>query len=196
MGQDVIIAGLGNPGNKYVGTRHNVGFLIMDELAKRFGFEMSLAKYNAQYIRDNRWNHKICYIKPNTYMNLSGEAIARFVTFYKIPFDRILIIHDDIDMSCGRLKIVTGSGAGGHNGIRSLIQCLGTKDFYRLKFGVGRPGQSDQSQHTPVEKFVLGAFTKREETVVESRFNAIESGVELFVRGEISAAMNMINAIK
>lgn len=191
-----IVAGLGNPGSKYDGTRHNVGFHMVDELARRFDFELSLNKWDAHYRRITRWNCKICFIKPQTYMNLSGKAVARFAQFYKIPVQRILVIHDDIDMGCGRLKLVFGGGPGGHNGIRSLTQSLGNKDFYRLKFGVGRPGQSGISEKMVVEKFVLAPFTNTEKNIVEDRIDAIEHGVELFVRGDVAAAMNLINAIK
>jgi len=193
---DFIIVGLGNPGREYDRTRHNIGFYMVDELARRFGFELSLNKWDALYSRINLWGHKICFVKPQTYMNLSGRAVSRLAGFYKIPSQRILVIHDDIDMGCGRLKLVSGGGAGGHNGIRSLIQSLGTRDFYRFKFGVGRPGQSDVSEKMAVDKFVLAPFTHREKSIVEDRVDSVERGVELFVQGDIAAAMNLINKIK
>ena len=193
---DFIIAGLGNPGRKYDGTRHNIGFYMVDQLARQFDFQLSLNKLDAHYRRVNLWDHKICFVKPQTYMNLSGRAVSRFARFYKISSHRILVIYDDIDMGCGRLKLVSGGGAGGHNGIRSLIQSLGTRDFYRLKFGVGRPGQSGISEKMAVDKFVLAPFTDKEKIIIEDRIESVERGVELFVQGDIAAAMNLINTIK
>ena len=191
-----LIVGLGNPGNRYIGTRHNVGFYLVDELAKRCHVELHSTRWESLYQRTNCLGGKVCFIKPQTYMNLSGQAVSRFAGFYKIPSQRILVIHDDIDMGCGRLKIVSGGGAGGHNGIRSLIQHLGTKDFFRLKFGVGRPGHSGVSARMPVEKYVLAPFARNEQQLVEERVDHIELGVEKLVRGETAAAMNCVNSVR
>ena len=191
-----IIVGLGNPGGGYDGTRHNVGFHIIAELARSLGIELSLSKWGADYCRVVCWGCRICFIKPMTYMNLSGEAVARFAGFYKIAVQNILVIQDDIDMGCGRLKLVAGGGAGGHNGIRSLIKCLGTREFHRLKLGVGRPGQLGVSEKMPVDRFVLSKFSTRERDVIDARTAVIEKGIELFVQGNVGAAMNLINSIK
>lgn len=191
-----IIVGLGNPGKKYEGTRHNVGFYIVDELARRFGADLSMQRWEAQYALTSQWNRKLCFVKPQTFMNLSGKSVSRFVQFYKTPVQRVLVIHDDIDMSCGRLKIVCGSGAGGHNGIRSLIKWLGSKEFCRVKFGIGRPVQRDGSIKMPVDKFVLSTFAEGERRLVDERINVIEQGVEMLVHDEISAAQNLINSVK
>ncbi len=191
-----IIAGLGNPGKKYYGTRHNVGFHIVDRLAEHFGFSVSGNKWDGLYHRTQVWGQPICFVKPQTFMNRSGQAVARFAGFYKTPMNRILIIHDDIDMHCGRLKLVTGGGSGGHNGIRSIISCLGTGDFHRLKFGVGRPQQLENGKGMGVEKYVLAPFSGPEKEIVNERFDPILEGIELLVQGDKASALNCINSMK
>ncbi len=195
-GTTYIIAGLGNPGKKYEGTRHNVGFHLVDEIASHFGFELSGSKWDARYCRVTLWGKTICFLKPQTYMNLSGKSVARFANFYKTPAHKIIIIHDDIDMGCGRLKLVPGGGSGGHNGIRSVIQCLGSKDFNRLKFGVGRPERLEGGNQMPVNKFVLAPFSKSERDVVQARFEIILKGLKYFVTGDKAAAIQNINSAK
>jgi len=129
-------------------------------------------------------------------MNLSGKAVARYVDFYKVQPGQIVVIHDDLDMAPGRIKLVAGGGTGGHNGIRSLVQCLGTQDFLRLKLGIGRPGNVSAYAGMPVEKYVLAPFAPDEKNLLEQRMDLIEKGLEYLVRDGISMAMNLLNAIK
>lgn len=191
-----LVVGLGNPGREYAATRHNAGFMVVDELARRFGVSFDHEKWQAHSAQLVLWGVRMCLLKPDTFMNLSGKAVARYVDFYKVPPGQILVVHDDLDMDPGRVKLVAGGGAGGHNGIRSLVQCLGTKDFLRLKLGIGRPGTLNLCSDMPVEKYVLAPFSPDEKKILEQRIDSIEKGLEYLVRDGIARAMNLLNSIK
>jgi len=191
-----LIAGLGNPGARYENTRHNVGFQIVDAIARKQKLSLDLTKWEADYCRVSLWGARVFLIKPQTFMNLSGKSVARFTDFFKISPDHILVIHDDIDMHSGRLKFVAGGGPGGHNGIRSLIQFLGTRDFFRLKYGIGRPGQDGIHAAIPVERFVLASFSDDELSLLNDRISVVMQGVEHFVVEGSQKAMNVLNVIK
>lgn len=191
-----LIVGLGNPGANYESTRHNVGFQVVDAIARSEKEYLELQKWEAQYCRAPLWGARLFFVKPQTFMNLSGKSVARFVDFFKINPSHILVIHDDIDMHPGRIKLVAGGGPGGHNGIRSLIQCLGTRDFFRLKYGVGRPGQNGVHADIPVERFVLAPFTGDEQILLEKRMASLIEGVRAFVTSGSQQAMNILNAVK
>ncbi len=194
--ESFLIAGLGNPGANYINTRHNVGFQVVDTLARSQGISLNLTKWEAQYCRASLWGARVFLMKPQTFMNLSGKSIARFADFFKINSSHILVIHDDIDMHSGRLKLVTGGGPGGHNGIRSLIQHLGTKNFFRLKYGIGRPGQNGIHPGIPVERFVLAPFSDDEQALLDERMSLLAEGLEDFVISGSQQAMNLLNAVK
>jgi len=191
-----LIAGLGNPGTKYENTRHNVGFRIVDAIARRQKISLDLGKWDAEYCRAHFWGARVFLVKPQTFMNLSGKSVSRFADFYRIRPDHILIIHDDIDMHSGRLKLVSGGGPGGHNGIRSLIQFLGARDFFRLKYGIGRPGQDGVHAKIPVERFVLASFSDEEQSLLDERISVLMEGVEYFIAEGSQKAMNVLNVIK
>jgi len=191
-----LVVGLGNPGSEYAATRHNAGFMVVDELARRFGASIDHEKWQAYSVQLTLWGSRICLLKPATFMNLSGRAVARYVDFYKVRSEQILVVHDDLDMAPGRLKLVAGGGAGGHNGIRSLVECLGTRDFLRLKLGIGRPGRLSLYSGMPVEKYVLAPFSPDERILLEQRMDNIEKGLEYLVRDGIAKAMNLLNTIK
>lgn len=193
---NLMIVGLGNPGSKYASTRHNVGFLVVDELARRWGTSLDTEKWQGRYCREKRWGIPVVMLKPLTFMNRSGQAVAEAVRFYKVDLADIIVIHDDIDMHPGRLKLVKGGGAGGHNGIRSLVQCLGCGDFYRLKIGIGRPGRNEVHPDIPVESYVLSDMTRDEEALLAGRVDDIESGLDLFVEKGPARAMSFLNSIK
>ena len=191
-----LIAGLGNPGSKYENTRHNVGFQVVDALARRFGSSLSAEKWDALHCRLTIAGKRIYLLKPQCFMNRSGSPVAHFADFFKIPKDRILIIHDDLDMHPGRLKLVATGGPGGHNGIRSIIQSLGSKDFHRLKIGIGRPGQNDIHADIPVERFVLASMSGPEQQILDTRMDDLLAGIECFVESGSQKAMNLLNSIK
>lgn len=194
--RDFIIVGLGNPGEQYCSTRHNIGFFVVDELARRWHSAVSLNKWNAQYVSLMIDKEKVHLVKPLTFMNLSGRAVAHFFRFYKTIPEHLLVIHDDIDMAPGRIKLVKGGGAGGHNGIKSIIETLGIKDFYRLKIGIGRPGNGIIHPEFPVDKYVLSNFTKEELECLQSRYNHLEEGIRQFLLGSPPQAMNLLNGLK
>jgi len=191
-----LIAGLGNPGSKYDDTRHNVGFQIVDALAGRYGDSLTADKWDALHCRITIAGKRIYILKPQSFMNRSGVPIARFAQFFKIVEDRILVIHDDLDMHPGRIKLAATGGAGGHNGIRSIIQSLGTKNFHRLKVGIGRPGQNGIHADIPVERFVLSPLSQDEQQLLDKRMDTVLDGVEDFVRSGSQKAMNGLNSIK
>jgi len=191
-----LIAGIGNPGSKYDDTRHNVGFQIVDAFARRHGASLTVDKWDALHCRINVSGKRIFLIKPQSFMNRSGVPIARFVQFFKIPEDHLLVIHDDLDMNPGRIKLVATGGTGGHNGIRSIIQCLGTKDFNRLKIGIGRPGQNNIHSDIPVERFVLSSLSGDEQKLLDNRIDLVLDGVEDFIASGCQKAMNALNSLK
>lgn len=197
MGEDTfILVGLGNPGERYSGTRHNIGFMIVDEFARQYDCPVNLEKWEALSARISLFDRKVCFVKPLTYMNLSGKAVSRFFDFYKIPLQNLLVIHDDLDMRPGRVKLTLGGGHGGHNGIRSLVQYLGGKEFYRLKIGIGRPGQDLVHPDIPVEDYVLGKLSKEEKEKVAGRMETLVQGIRYFLQDDVSKAMNLLNSLK
>jgi PTH1 family peptidyl-tRNA hydrolase len=152
-----LIIGLGNPGQKYNNTRHNVGFEILDLLSKDFKFEK---KFHAEIAK----NGELLLAKPQTFMNLSGSAVQAIMTFYKITPDNLTVIHDDLDINIGEYKIQTNRSSAGHNGVQSIIDTLGTKDFHRIRVGI----KSEKANpNIPVENFVLNKFSKEEEKIIE-----------------------------
>jgi PTH1 family peptidyl-tRNA hydrolase len=199
MGNDVddlLIVGLGNPGAEYERSRHNIGFVVVDQLCDHWRAGLMREKWQAQYASINVAGGKVHLIKPLTYMNRSGHAVRQYCRFFRIDSQRLLVIHDDLDMAPARVKLVKGGGAGGHNGIRSIVEQLGVQDFYRLKVGIGRPGCNDVNPDFPVEKYVLSAFSNEQINAIDARFTSLFEGVELFVSGEIPRAMTLLNALK
>lgn len=191
-----IIAGLGNPGSQYENNRHNIGYMLVDYLSARYGLQWSRSKWDGDLSRSTLWGERVCLIKPSAYMNRSGKAVAGISNYYGIKTDDILVVHDDLDMGVGRLKLVKGGGAGGHNGIRSIVQDLGSGEFYRLKIGIGRPGNSGVHPDMPVDAFVLSDFTEEESALIKERIVLAEEGIELLVKGDHRRAMTTLNCIK
>lgn len=193
---DILIVGLGNPGSEYEMTRHNIGFLIADEMQRQWRFSSFLTKWDAEYSTAVIAGCKVHLVKPMTYMNRSGLAVAAFSRFYKIQAEKLLVIHDDLDMDSGRIKLVKGGGAGGHNGIRSIVQSLGANGFYRLKIGIGRPGKGNVHADFPVEKYVLSRFTEPEAEILGNRLDAVIDGLRIFITEGPAKAMNSLNSLK
>lgn len=191
-----IMVGLGNPGTKYQGTRHNIGFEVVDALAKDKDTAVAIEKWDSLTGKVMFEDTTVYLVKPLTYMNLSGKAVARFVDFFKVPLEKIIVIHDDLDMKPGRRKIVSGGGTGGHNGIRSIVTHLGANGFYRLKIGIGRPGSGNAHAGIPVDRYVLTSFQDDELNVIQNRIADILKGLEIFFAGEVSGAMNFLNSFK
>ncbi len=193
---DNLIVGLGNPGSKYHNTRHNIGFMLFDVLASRWHGTRAAEKYHALLCQGRVAGRTVGLMKPQTYMNLSGKAVAEFVRFYKLEREDIIVAHDDIDMTPGRIKLVRGGGTGGHNGIRSINSSLGNGDYYRLKIGVGRPGQHGVHPDIPVEKYVLAPFSGEQMEILDKRLDDIVRGLEIFFEESPVAAMNLLNSLR
>ena len=156
----ILLVGLGNPGPKYECTRHNAGFLVLDEIADHFGVGMDSQKFQAVLGKGKLFSHDCVYLKPLEFMNRSGRAVRLAMQFYKIPADQVITLHDDIDMEFGKVKAKLGGGHGGHNGIRSMISELGGEDlFARVKIGIGRP---KSRQDGDVSNWVLSSFSDEE----------------------------------
>lgn len=183
-----LLAGLGNPGGKYAGTKHNIGFMMLDYLASRYNLTFVNSKYEASQVKTVLWGESFILLKPETYMNLSGTAVAGVANFYKIESEKIIVVHDDLDLELGRIRISTGGGDGGHKGIRSIISSIGTKDFPRVRIGIGRPALP-----IPPEKYVLSTFAADELATIDHQFPRVEEGLQLLVRDGAAAAMNVVN---
>ncbi len=193
---DFLIAGLGNPGSEYRLTRHNIGFMAVDHFAETNRWPIDSPKFDGIYCRQRSGGKQVVLLKPETYMNRSGYCVASFVNFFKIPLANILIIHDDLDLVPGRVKVVAKGGSGGHNGIRSITEQLGSGDFCRVKTGIGRPGIAGHSDAIPVSNFVLSKLTVEERSDFEDVFLLTDQAIELFISQGISRCMNEVNSRK
>jgi PTH1 family peptidyl-tRNA hydrolase len=184
---DLLVAGLGNPGREYVGTRHNVGWMVVDELARRHGGSWR-SKFSGQLAELRVDSSRVALLKPETYMNESGRSIAAAARFFKTPLESVLVVHDDVDLDEGRLQARLGGGLAGHNGLRSIAQDLGSQEFLRLRIGVGRPGRGDRRS---VADFVLARFDP--ETDVEGLVARGADAVETILREGLDAAQQRFN---
>ena len=186
---DWLIVGLGNPGQKYANTRHNMGFQTVDLLAEKAGVPLNKVKFKSAYNIFNFAGCKCLVMKPQTYMNLSGEAVREAVQFYKIPADHVLVIYDDISLPVGKLRVRPTGSAGGHNGIKNIIAHLGTQDFPRVKIGVGAPtGGGDE-----MIDWVIGAPSQAERKILAESFEKAIGAAECIIQKGCQQAMNGFN---
>ena len=181
-----IVAGLGNPGAKYDKTRHNAGFIAIDHIAERLGVRLDRVKFHALVCECELGGRRVLLMKPETFMNSSGMAIGEAAAFYKIPPENVLVLHDEISFDAGLFRIRRKGSAGGHNGLKSIIEHLGSDGFPRIKIGVGQKPSPDYD----LVDWVLGKFPKEAEAAISARLDDIHSAAELIVRGEIDLAMN------
>lgn len=184
---DLLVAGLGNPGRDYARTRHNVGFMVCDELARRHGGSYR-SKFSGELAELRVGERRMALLKPQTYVNESGRAVGAAVRFFKVPPDRLLVLHDEVDLELGRLQARLGGGLAGHNGLRSVAQHLKTQDFLRLRIGVGRPERGDPR---PVADYVLSPFQAYED--VEGLVARAADAVETILRDGVEEAQNRFN---
>ena len=184
----ILIAGLGNPGKQYAGNRHNVGFMAVDHIIDKLNLSGKKIKSKSVVV-DGRYNiMRIIFSKPQTFMNLSGDAVVSLMKFYKIPTDQILVVHDDIDLPFGVIRLRPSGGAGGQKGLSSIINRLGTKEFARLRVGVGRPpGNMDPAD------YVLKDFNKTEREELPYIFDSINKMVLTYFESGLETAMNLYN---
>jgi PTH1 family peptidyl-tRNA hydrolase len=184
-----LIVGLGNPGSRYAATRHNAGFRVVDEVARQHGLRFSTKQANAEVARGQIAGTKVILAKPQTFMNLSGQAVRGLANFYKIPTDRILIIYDEIALPVGSIRIREKGSSAGHNGVNSIIQQMGTQKIARIRVGVDRPADP---RHKQVD-WVLGHFTKEEKPLMEETIHRAAEAVEGILRIGMERAMNTYN---
>lgn len=179
-----LIVGLGNPGREYKNTRHNIGFMVIDNYVGKVNWK--LKQENEFYLTEIN-GESIAFIKPLTYMNLSGLAVNKIVNFYKIKMEDILVIHDDLDLKIGNFKIKRNSSSGGHNGIKSIISELNSEEFGRLKIGIGK------SKQIPADKYVLGKFTTDELYQITNNFDTFNNIISDFINSGIESSMAKYN---
>ncbi len=184
-----LVVGLGNPGNEYRMTRHNIGFEAIDYIAVKNGVNINKLKFKGIYGEKNIKGEKVIFLKPQTYMNLSGDSIIEFCNFFKIPYENVIVISDDMSLERGRIRIRTKGGAGGHNGLKSIINRLKTEEFGRIRIGIG----SAANENMDMVNFVIGRFTKDEIPVLEKAIIKTADAVIDIIENGIDYAMNKHN---
>jgi peptidyl-tRNA hydrolase, PTH1 family len=184
---DLLVAGLGNPGREYERTRHNAGWMVVDELARRHDGSFR-SKFSGQLAEVRDDERRLALLKPETYMNISGRSVGAATRFFKVEPDSLLVVHDDVDLEQGRLQARLGGGLAGHNGLRSIADALGTQDFLRLRIGVGRPARGDRR---PVADYVLSPFEP--EIDVEELVSRAADAIEVIAREGLEPAQRRFN---
>jgi len=182
-----LLAGLGNKGKKYSDTRHNVGFKVIDKLVSHYEFITEKKTLNSQTFRGVINENKIILLKPMTFMNNSGKSVLEISSFYKIPKNRIFIIHDDVDLSIARVKVKCGGGDGGHNGIKSIDQYI-SKNYYRIRVGIGKPENFIQ-----VKDYVLKRFTTNEKNKINKKTDILIENISYLLKNDINNFLNIIS---
>ncbi len=185
-----VIAGLGNPGKKYENTRHNMGFITIDQLAEKHNIKTDKLKFKALVGEGRIAGQKVLLVKPQTYMNLSGESIREVMNFYKLEPENLIVIYDDIDIEAGTLRIRKFGSAGTHNGMKSVVYQLQSDRFPRIRLGIGRQKKGD------LVNFVIGGFSKEEVPVLEEAVNHAVLAIECIIEDGIDKAMNQYNTKK
>ncbi|SLM29035.1 Peptidyl-tRNA hydrolase [Desulfamplus magnetovallimortis] len=185
-----MIAGLGNPGQEYSQTRHNMGFLVADELARRYSLSFSKSRFDALTARGRIAGDSVVLVKPMSYMNRSGFPVQKVSAYFNIDLPSIIVVHDELDLKLGRIMIVKDRGHGGHNGIRSLIDLLGSRNFIRVRLGVGRP---DHCGEKNVTSHVLGRFSNEEKAEITNIVSKAADACEIIISKGVQHAMNTIN---
>jgi peptidyl-tRNA hydrolase, PTH1 family len=186
-----LIVGLGNPGNKYAQTRHNIGFDLLDSLAKRWQISFSDRKqfqgiYGEGFGSNNA---KIRLLKPQTFMNLSGQSVRATIDWFKLPPESVLVVYDDLDLPLGKIRLRLSGSAGGHNGMKSIISHLGTQDFPRVRIGIGKSsGEKDTISH------VLGKFSESEKPIVDEAIDLVNDSIEMILKQGVEKAMSLYNS--
>ena len=182
---EFLIVGLGNPGAKYAGTRHNAGFDALDWAARRWGIRVDRARFDALTGTGEAAGHKVLLLKPQTFMNLSGQAVGKAAAFYKVPAQNVIVLFDDISLAPGRLRLRKAGSAGGHNGVKSIISQIG-QEFPRVKIGVGAKPHPEYD----LADWVLSRFTPDERKAMEARYDDVADALEMMMKGQFEAAQS------
>lgn len=185
------IVGLGNPGLQYENTRHNVGFMTIDYLANKYDIDVRKSKFKSLYGQGEISGHKVMLIKPQTYMNNSGEAVREIRNFYKFDIDKLIVIYDDIDIDFGTIRIRKKGSAGSHNGMKSIIYQIQDDQFPRIKVSIGK-----KPEKWDLANFVLSGFSKEEAKILEDEIRIAAEAIEIILKDDIDKAMNKCNSIK
>jgi len=183
-----VIVGLGNPGGSYSRSRHNVGFRVVDELAERHGMRFSRREYKSQVADGRIGDEPVLLMKPQTYMNLSGDAVQRARRDLRLEPSEFLVVYDDLDLAAGRLRVGASGGAGGHHGVESIIEALGSKGFPRIRIGIGRPGSKDANVD-----YLLDSMTQEEAEALAGSVARAADAVEVALRDGVASAMSRFN---
>jgi PTH1 family peptidyl-tRNA hydrolase len=184
-----LVVGLGNPGSKYHATRHNIGFAILDRLAYDLNIDMNQSKFNAHYGQGQlNHNHAITLLKPQTFMNLSGKSVAPCLKFFQLPPQQLIVVHDELEFPFSKIRIKAGGGHAGHNGLRSIIDLIGNRDFIRIRVGIGRP------KHGSVSDYVLQRFTADEQAWTDDVCRQVSKDICDVIEKGTKHAMNDIHA--
>ncbi|MEL6961561.1 MAG: aminoacyl-tRNA hydrolase [Pseudomonadota bacterium] len=186
----LLMVGLGNPGPEYAGHRHNIGFMALDAITHAYSFGPWRSKFSSQVSEGQIGTTKVLLQKPETFMNRSGLAVSRAAHFYKLTLDDVLVLHDELDLAPGRVRVKDGGGVAGHNGLRSIAQSIGTRDFKRVRFGIGHPGDKAK-----VTGHVLGNFAKADKAWLSPLLDAFVSAVPFLVDRDDGGFLNKIAAL-
>lgn len=184
-----LVVGLGNPGREYENTRHNVGFEVIDYMSQKYNFEVSKIKFKGLLGEYNLDGEKVLFLKPSTFMNLSGESLREAASFYKIPPENIIVVYDDIAIDVGRIRIRPSGSDGGHNGMKSIIYQLASDKFPRVRIGVGSPRGN-------LANYVLGRFSGEERGLIEETLKAASEAVVEIIKNGVQSSMNKYNSFK
>ena len=183
-----LIVGLGNPEEDYSNTRHNMGFDVINEISKEFNIQVTKSKFNALYGMGEIYGKKVILVKPQTYMNLSGESIIQFKKYYKISNKNIIVAYDDIDLSLGDIRLKPKGGPGTHNGMKSVVENLNTEDFTRVRVGIGKPENKED-----MINYVIGKVSKREKEILDISIQKAKQSIIEILENGIDIAMNKFN---
>lgn len=182
-----LLVGLGNPGDRYARNRHNIGFMALERIAHRHSAGPFRAKFQAQLVEVQLGVERVLLLMPQTYMNESGRSVAQAARFHKIELKDIFVLHDELDLAAGKVRVRLGGGTAGHNGLRSIDACLGSREFRRVRLGIGHPGHKDA-----VLGHVLGDFSKADHEWLEPLLDALADAAPLLVAGDESTFMNRV----
>jgi PTH1 family peptidyl-tRNA hydrolase len=184
-----LVAGLGNPGAKYAKNRHNVGFMVVELLARRFGADAFRDKFSGRFARARVDGDELVLLEPQTYMNLSGESVQKAMAFFKVALPGLIVVHDELDLPYGTVKVKQGGGTAGHNGLKSIVSCCGGPDFTRIRVGIGRPAKGATEHH------VLSDFSKDECIALDDVLERASLAAADVARLGVQAAMNRHNQV-